>query len=311
MTTAILSPPDPHPLDFDWRFSEECVADLVQLLHGRERVLAVGAPSIARFLQSQGRDVVLIDRQPLQGVKNHLRVEVGADIKTKIAAEFALLDPPWYPEDTLRWVTWTANTIGKGGTIILSVWPDHTRPNASVQKQFLAKQFAEWANVEILETRTSYEIPSFELTSSRVSTNELATSPRSGDLWRITVGSLPQVPQGEPTRRWFRFTINNYQLAIADDSGHAAEELTGVTGADGWLWPYVSRRARNRDQIDVWSSANEVASTNSSRQLVETLRKAIRAVSVKDFSEAMTSFPELMTWKIPRPPYWRIHEWRQ
>ena len=61
----------PHPLDFDWRFDEPTIAKLCAAVRGRY-VLALGAPSIARRIEASGGRVLLVDRQPAQGVDHQL-----------------------------------------------------------------------------------------------------------------------------------------------------------------------------------------------------------------------------------------------
>jgi len=69
------TPPSPHPLDFDWRYDRETALSLVTLLRDRGPTLAIGAPTVARLMQADGYDITLVDRQPLQGVRDHVVAE--------------------------------------------------------------------------------------------------------------------------------------------------------------------------------------------------------------------------------------------
>jgi hypothetical protein len=51
--------PEPHILDYDWRFSRETVSSLSTPVRQSDAVLTVGTPSLARYLESFGYDVIL------------------------------------------------------------------------------------------------------------------------------------------------------------------------------------------------------------------------------------------------------------
>jgi hypothetical protein len=104
------------------------VASLCELLPSAGSILAVGAPSIARHLESLGRTVVLVDRQPFQGVKKHHAIEPGSDGVVIERCEAAIVDPPWYPEHLRRWAAWAARIVGPDKDILVSVWPLGMRP---------------------------------------------------------------------------------------------------------------------------------------------------------------------------------------
>jgi hypothetical protein len=138
----------------------------------------------------------------------------------------------------------------------------------------------------------------------------LARSPRHGELIHIRAREVPARPEPMPEKqKWLRFLFDNYQLAINLDAPSGALRLSTVSGATGWLWPFVSARAPERETIHLWSSEGEVAVVRSPLQVAEVLRTVAKATSSIEFEHALELLPGLRSWKIPRPPYWRIAEW--
>lgn len=305
--------PDPHPLDFDWRYTEHTVAALYTLLPSEGSILAVGAPSIARSLEAARRTVTLIDRQPFQGVANHLVSQPGHELPDLQKFEGAIVDPPWYFFDLGLWTAWTANIIGLHRQIIVSFWPSDVRPDELEETQDLLNWLSSWAEVEILPVIPEYETPIFESVARAVSSNgNLSTSPKAGRLLHLRAKTLPPIPRLAPSlSRWVRFVINNYQLAVRiDQFENGKAKIQMHPAARNWTWPYVSRRAPGRENISVWSSQNEVAVATNSNALISALRAALSAQNAAQFDEELSLFPELATWAIPRPPYWRVFEWQ-
>src|SRR5438034_886033 len=88
--------PEPHILDYDWRYTRETVMSLSALVRPSDDVLTVGAPSLARHLECCGYDVLLVDRQPFHAVRNHKQIEPGLNKPDFEKRTIAIVDPPWY-----------------------------------------------------------------------------------------------------------------------------------------------------------------------------------------------------------------------
>lgn len=305
-----ITPPAPHPLDFDWRYDEATAEALVRLLGNAAPVVAMGAPTVAHLLEAAGRDVTLVDRQPIQPVRRHVVCD-AASFSADRYYRAALVDPPWYPAQLASWSTAAARAVGPGGTVFVSVWPDATRPSAAAELRLLFGQFSQWAQINREAAPLSYVTPLFETVARKHGgTTELSRSPLVGELVRLDVRAIPSaaLPQ-EPAAEWLRITIDDYQLAIRRRLGDGPIRMQRVASADGWYWPYVSARAPDIDQIDIWSSSGEVATLGSSERMIGALRAALRASNRNDFERALIDAPGLLAWHVPRPPYRRLIQW--
>lgn len=302
----------PHPLDFDWRFDEPAVAQLYEILRS-QNVLALGAPSVARRIEANGGQVLLVDRQPVQGVRNQLVADISTLNLPDGAFDVAIADPPWYPHHLIDWTSVAGRAVGKGGQVLVSVWPPETRPEAADELSRCKDILSDWANVTELSIDLTYDAPPFELIACSISENALARSPRHGRLMRLEVRRRPEPATSRAANAtlWHQFFVDGYQLAVRLSPRLAAKRLIFPhPEAKNWLWPYVSARAPGRDLIGIWSSAGEVGQIGVPRQLVSVLQNALGTSCALEFEATLVTVPELIEWKIPRPPYESVFEWQ-
>lgn len=302
--------PSPHPLDFDWRYSDDTVHSITEGISKSATVIAGGTPSVARHLDAEARDAILVDRQPFQAVKKHIIADIE-QVQLKVQQAVAVLDPPWYPAEAMQWIAWASGVVGVGGEILVSLWPAHTRPSGGKERADLDRWMGEWAEISQTNIPITYISPTFEDAANATAKGiDTRSVPRYGELVRISVKrEQAAVARIQRSTRWTRFTINDYQLAVREQpptSGTAG--IAQVKGADGWIWPHVSRRAAGRSEIALWSSHNEVAVVGNSAHLIESLRAYVRA----EFSRAylLSEYPQLAEWSIPAPPFSRAAEWQ-
>jgi hypothetical protein len=303
---------EPHPLDFDWRFDDATISKLCGLVRGHN-ILALGAPSVARRIQATGGSVQLVDRQPVQRVRNHL----VADAQTFHVAEgrfdMAVVDSPWYPRELVEWASAAGRAVGPGGKVFVSVWPPETRPSAVDDLSRALAELNGWASVTETPIELAYEAPLFESVALSISETEpLARSPKHARLVRLDVRLRPPpAPRSTRPPLWHRFFLDGYQLGVRLEPRDPAQRLVAPhPNAKGWRWPFVSARAPGIDRIGIWSSAGEVAQVGNPRHLISVLQEAISAESASSFDAALSPMPELISWKIPRPPYERTLEWQ-
>lgn len=307
-----MEPPEPHPLDYDWRFAPATARRLADLMLGRGAALCVGAPSVASLLEEAGVGVLLVDRQPLQPVREQVLKDPGVD--APLAASFlsSVVDPPWYPEVYRRWIAWTAAHVGRGGEILASLWPPETRPAAAEEREAALVWIGSWAEVETETDALRYDAPAFELAAARAGGAAPADPQwRTGDLLRIRPKATPVLPPPiAAADSWVRFVFNDYQLALRVRAGDGRPpRLLTVPGAEGWVWPSVSRRAGGRDRIDLWSSRNEVASVEGGPEVLEQIQSIVRTDGMTLRQPPSEVLQTLTSWQIPAGPYWRTLQW--
>ncbi|WP_162238631.1 hypothetical protein [Methylobacterium sp. Leaf102] len=255
--------------------------------------------------------MTLIDRQPLQQVQNHVICQVE-DFAALTEFRTAIVDSPWYPKQLRDWSCVAGRAVGVGGAVFVSAWPEHTRPQASHELASVLCEISSWADIYRNIEALGYAEPAFEAAAhGHGLTGHLSRSPLVGELIRLDVKRLPhQVDRSKIRKNWLRFTADDYQLALRLDTATASTPIEFVDGVDGWKWPYVSARAPFREQIGLWSSAGEVASIGAPSVIAATLRSAFLSRDSSDFETALAELPELLSWRIPRPPYRRWMEWQ-
>ncbi|MEZ8013977.1 hypothetical protein AB4516_22080 [Vibrio sp. 10N.222.54.F12] len=305
-------PPDPHPLDYDWRFTRETVDKLSQLFDDHESVLSLGVPSLIRKHQELDNRVFLVDRQPLHWSNFHSLVDVDVDLPLCKSFDAAVIDPPWYIENTIRWISWSAQHLAIGSKIYISLWPELTRPQAIEERKNLFEWLTSWADFEIKSNFFCYETPVFEMRASEVSDDNVLEDWRFGDLLVIKIKEIPPLSKAiTKTELWHRFVIDDYQLALrVNHHDVLPAKIIMHPLANGWYWPSVSRRAIGREVIDLWSSQNKVGTVIGSANALEILRFHL-GLSDKVPSSAADSFlTVLQQWNIPNKPYKRVMEWQ-
>lgn len=304
----MIERPEPHPLDFDWRFTADTTRDLAKRI-GYEPCIAVGAPSVAEALQGTS-PVTLIDRHPVQLCEEHLVLDPGSDPPCGFRFQSAIVDPPWYPRVYKRWLSWTSHATGPGGVLWATLWPSDTRPTAEQERSELLAWAATWASVSLQQGVLEYETPLFEAEALRAAGVDERT-PRRGDLICLHVREVPSLSasiQGET--KWARFVFGNYQLALRlKDDGDTPPCAERHPLTSGWTWPSVSRRATGRNIIDLWSSRNEVAVVQGTSALRARLRRYARSGLTDLDDQRSTILGPLNAWQIPFAPSERVLEW--
>lgn len=300
--------PDPHPLDYDWRFSDKTARKLCEFcVNGK--TLSVGVPTVAALLSEKGKEVVLVDSHPIQDLKSHLIIDINVSPPLKGSYNFVVMDPPWYLDVYYRWLSWGAISAGVGAKIFLSIWPDNTRPLAISEKKELFDWISKWADIEYLKNSLEYETPLFEKMSEFKKNN---LEMRRGDLVVITINDIPALKKITSSKsKWIRYLIDDYQIAVKYDEKKTQDDsikLEKLNQANGWIWPSVSKRAEGRELIQLWSSENEVAKLDNPNALIKLLDQLLENEDLDNFHEKANKLNE---WDIPSPPYSRKLKWTQ
>jgi hypothetical protein len=310
-----------HPLDFDWRFTPVTTIKRAEALKSFSRPLLLGTPSVALQLQNDSRDFLLIDRQPLyEGrIVSFLLSDLCAPGYIDVPGPFdmALVDPPWYPEQVVRWINTALRMTERRAPIWIVAWTPATRPSAGEEYSVLLDALRSVGTIEIDDLAPTYQIPLFERAADD------AHSARHGTLIRFqprsdTDASLSELPLVS-IATWRRFTFGGRQVAVrleADSTGHAPKpRLSPIYSSGEWFQRSVSRRDPNRSLIDLWASNGFVAQLQNRRAFLS----ALEMIS-EDSSEALPHHAALardllrqkaphLTAVLPGGKKWNQHDW--
>jgi|GEM_PF-791375 len=304
---------EPHPLDFDWRYTSSTVREMCNLANAQDKVICVGTPSIAEELISKEVQTLLIDRQPFTTVDSHIVASIEDEWVLPFVPDLAFLDPPWYPKDLELWVTKVAACMRIGSKILVSVWPKETRPKAAKQLLQFQSTISTWAEVRYIDLDVQYQLPLFEACAIKAKKYKKSLSPLRGRCLEITIKKQVIAPTFDLKKAtWARYIFNEYQLAVKLDSKVESKLNFGVSKhplANGWIWSSISKRAKDRNQINLWSSHNEVAVLSHSNTLIKTLDELL---SIHDVGELINwgKLPEeLQSWDFPTKPIKRAFKW--
>jgi hypothetical protein len=174
--------PLPHPLDFEWRFSNASIDLLLRKLNSiagaRGKLLFVCAPAVAlrAFDAKNPRRLIYASRMDDPVTASLMEVcgdrmefvEVRDDL-SRVDAAAALVDPPWYDDIALPLVTQALRGLEEGGGLLIGV-PDRFSGCSSARMLSSMAADARPFGLEgayLLAGKLRYETPYFELNTLR------------------------------------------------------------------------------------------------------------------------------------------------
>ena len=261
------SPPlQEHQLDYDWRFTEDTIARLADHAESADRILLAGCPSLAYVLGKIGRRGQLVERNPNYGDVGENFSVVYADLRfdypmLQEAGQYdqSFIDPPWYPQELLRWVNFGLSQLRQGGALLFTLWPESVRPSARDEHRQILKAMSDVGRLEILKNVT-YQLPFFERRSLEAAGQHV--SKREGLLLRLTKANnkLLEVAQFQRSEfDWLRFTLSSEQLAILTSSRAEHNDPSDLFDVEPFILANTSRRNAQLAAINIWTSKNGVA----------------------------------------------------
>ena len=270
--------PLPHPLDFEWRFSDgtcrEMLAAAAETTRKGETILLYGTPGLAyaaillpvrdRRVAFAGADTAVTRR--LERLNDAAGRPISMVVERGVASACAsavLVDPPWYPDYLNSMLRRAAQACRPDGTILASLPPVGVRPGADGERAELDR-FAEGQGLDrmtVEELAISYETPFFEENALAAVGVHAPGIWRRGDLAvyrRRRAAGDENVVGDAPRERWVEVEIDGMRIRIRLDTGvsAAAEGLLSLVRGD--VLPSVSRRDPRRAQVNVWTSGNRI-----------------------------------------------------
>lgn len=279
--------PEPHPLDFDWRFTDETLGSLATSLgcSPLESIAVLGAPTFFKYLIDLGANAWLYDKNP--SVMQHLRTAGYESLVQCDLREFADLpmefqwvfaDPPWYVEYYEAFLAAAHRMLVPGGHLLLSMLPRLTRPSASTDRLEVIKHAAGlgFDLIEIERGTLSYASPPFEIEALRAEGVAIENW-RTGDLFSFVLRTQelgPPNPAEKSTQeQWTTIELGNTTIKVKNERRPKAEPFSyePVSASGESRLHSVSRRSPSRSSINLWTSRNVALVLSKPRVLIDTL----------------------------------------
>jgi len=284
LSTALSNDlPEPHPLDFDWRFADAAIHLIVQELRARcmGSIAVLGAPTVFRWLVDQGIPTHLFDKNAavLDYLKQHAYhtfTEMDLLCPGPLPSgrfDCTVADPPWYPEHYEAFIDASRTLLKIGGRLFLSVLPRLTRPGAEETRQAILT-YAGTRGFEItniIPSALTYVSPPFEEAALR-SEGLVLGHWRTADLFelekKLEVHTSKRELQEPDT--WQNFLLGRVQVRVLPTQSDAGFKL--CSDPENWRLRSVSRRSPARTTINVWTSRNLALTVSDTRPLRSALQ---------------------------------------
>jgi hypothetical protein len=291
-----LDLPIPHPLDYDWRFSDQTVvrllADCERTTKPGQTVVLLGVPTVLRAAHERvfDRRVVLLDASETTvdllttaTGGNALKCDLLVDPLPEIMANCVIGDPPWYPDEMGAFLWAAAKICRVGAYILMSVPPIGTRPTIESERSEIFA-WAEQLGLKLVSLEPSaliYQSPLFEINALKVEgVPSIGHDWRRGDLAlfsRETRVDVDRPAYSSSLQSWVEECVDGMRWRIrrAESRAFADPKLISIVSGD--VLPSVSKRDVRRVHADVWTSGNRVFRSEGKhtlRLVLQTLRNS-------------------------------------
>ena len=270
--------PTPNPLAFDWRYTRDTAAELLErvvtLTDPTQTVALLGSPSVYKMaaIRETPRQFILLDQNGslfIDGPQSLVgsifrRCDMQRDAIDLPPVQAVLADPPWYEEETLAFLRTAARICAAQGKVLLSSAPDGVRPGIREERERIIAGAAE-SGLRFLETERlvlSYAMPFFEHNALRAAGfAHVAPNWRRGDLLIFErTGDSLSGPMNPITHspEWAQADIRGATIWVRskDQPGFIDPRLVPLVPGD--ILPTVSRRDDRCEAADVWTAGNRI-----------------------------------------------------
>lgn len=264
--------PEPHPLDFDWRFTEHTLACLEKVVNARNggQGAILGAPTLYKYLVDLGADVTLYDKNP--GIVEHLRnsgysslneVDLTRSLEFSPRFRWAIADPPWYTEHYEGFLSAASQLLLPAGKLFLSVLPRLTRASAAADRFSIIK-VAKKIGFDLVDVKPGglgYASPPFEIEALREE-GLVVGNWRKGDLFAFVLSSSTRIEsnvrQSNDEVSWKTILLGATTVRIKNTSPNESEAFSYKPASSSGTPRVrsVSRRSPARLEANVWTSRN-------------------------------------------------------
>ena len=281
--------PVPHPLDFEWRFSDETCRELLvaasEMTRKGETILLYGTPGLAYAaisLPVRNRLVVFAgENNAVTRRLRHLNMAMGRPISVTVGegvqrecASAVLVDPPWYPDYLNPMFRSAVDACRADGVVLASLPPVGIRPGASDERDDL-EEFAETLGlyrVNLQELAVNYETPFFENNALAAIGIYVPAVWRRGDLVvyrRRNVSDDNRVLLKPHQDSWVEVDIDGMRVRIRENTSSTAMHKDFQSLVPGDVLASVSRRHPLRAKANVWTSGNRIYQAGDAKIAIE------------------------------------------
>ncbi|WP_369252393.1 hypothetical protein [Geodermatophilus amargosae] len=266
--------PELHALLYEWYFTYDTANSLARVVTAEARSVAcIGTPTIASTIADRTERTLLVDADPgvfqrfptLASIGNVSIAELAQSVPLAASSDAAVLDPPWYVNDILRWLSFATKYIRPGGSLYFVLFPELTRPSARSERQTILAHASRLGKVEHIESALTYSTPLFELEALAAVGCPDPGDWRAADLVIITDVAphkawQPPVTTHLGDKGWSTHVLGEQVVKLkTSPNGDPGDILSPVRGAVDNVLTSVSERDARRQEVDLWTSRNRVA----------------------------------------------------
>lgn len=320
--------PLPHPHDYDWRFTDNTSKKVVDIISKftivNRSVLLLGVPSVLFELNRLNKTpfITFIDysRETIDYIGNLFSSFstkfIEHDLlskelqKPEIMYDVTMMDPPWYLEYYMAFITQAAYVTRIGGYILMGFLPINTRPGAWGDRLTILNYIKKVGlDVErILPEYLIYKTPPFEKKSLRKIGISIDTDWRKGDLiifrkiYDMDNTKLKKILSKTSQitierNKWKGFLINKYKIKIRGPFTDYDIEPRLISIESENILPTVSKRYKGREKIDLWLWDNRVFGLEGKASFLAALYDHSKKTLPKDLLKVQSN-NRLLAYKI-------------
>ena len=291
--------PIPHPLDYDWRFSQRTVRDLIEILlkftTSRDTIALLGCPSIFYASENLNRQFVLVDNNSHyetndwfgNGVAFHWNLFDDFTSTADLSAPLVLADPPWYFDYHRAFLLNAAQICTVGGHILFIKPRIGTRAGI-VHDWHSILDISERVGLQYIGIEphdVEYESPYFERNALEAAgIRNIHSNWRRADLAIFSKVKQTRVwPSWSwPEEEWSRETYLGFKLRKDDLTQKDFKNPLLISIVPHDVLPSVSRSDTRRKIADVWTNGNRIFACEGTNVLLRILRSMVTKQSPYD-----------------------------
>ena len=219
--------------------------------------------------------------------------QVGSSAQKENSVDVAIVDPPWYPDITERFIAQATAMTRPDGTILVAMPPAGTRPNIAKEiKSTISLAESLGTRLEKIDEKwLPYDAPPFEINALKaVGITEIDPQWRKADLYTFRrvprslghdLANYKLLTLPEPADSWEEVMVGRIRFRI--DTSASSEGSTDLASiVEGDVMPSVSRRAKGRKLANVWTSGNRVFSAEQPGHIVNMFKRMSASRSGED-----------------------------